>query len=1800
MTTGVDDNAWIDISNQYMEIIAPGNKTSASSGLNYIGFDFTLGSTTHTKFSTNINGTVRLGNTAINASGSYNQPLGSNHTNGPKIEPFGRHGRFDSTCYTRVALIGDSGSRVLAIETRMKDYNSNNDSVYVSFQVQLFESGGLRIVYGESDSNALRGTTQNGVVAATSANRDIIFIDFATHETARFAGNNGYCTLTNNVWPVQGRWYELMPDSNACPTPANVTMASTDTNGIRLQRSSFLADLRLRIPAVGIDTLWPQMQPYMELDWIFNPRTTYSGTAQSECNGGHMSYRTSTFSFTSGCGEVMYLPWTEDFSSSSCWNTDQSAEAETQWITYSGAMYCRPDYGGGHNDWLISPVINLPDDEGLTLRWMYKATQFNLMAPTVDVRIAPCAAVGTVDSLQWITVKTLDTIYNNYTEQILSLDNWQGQRIRIAFVRTGMEGRHCFIDDVTVQQELLPSLSLAAPQVAYVDDTTVLSCQMSGIADGAQWEWHSTLLNDWSTDSGQWTIVYTENGTDTVTLIVTNAYGADTATAIIRVADCSVEIPWVETFDSTQYGDCWTIDGWNKSSSHLGFPDEHGVRQTYNSIMQCASNNKYMITPAIAIPSTGVENLKLWVECVASNLEVKLSTTANTDPNDFNVTLMSVNQPNNSNLRYMGWYLADLAPYAGDTVRIGFFHSTNTPDYICTVKIDYDLLPVLGNIEGCDTTNADSVAVFTVPLLRGVTNSLTYWWESSLGGAIATNTRGDTMSITYYTGGVDTITVIAYNAFGNDTMTKVVHVVECQPVTALPWTETFADGIWCWHRPAGSGWQSNPGQSLSYIWSADDTTYRDSWIISPEIYIPADVNECTRFFWKIAQSSSAAAQHYEVMVSQNYDYTDLSEYISIYEDSSIHPTIAWNDNYDYLSANLTPFAGQTIHIAFRHHPRNNQTYRALYILEAEVRSAKVPVLTGIDVPEEIYTEDGPGSAAALLSEGHPNGLTYMWYSPLMDTTIVTTSNTVALPYNTDGTDTLRVVASNVYGSDTAYAIVHVHHCLPISLPLVENFKSESTLGCWRMWNFSPDNDWAGWRVEDHITSGYNVICAGTYYDEANYWLVSPELDIATDGVNLRVKVYGGSSASSNAYLTILASTTGIGDTANFTDTLYHAAHYTSWEDIIVPLNNYAGQHVRLAFVHTGSSYYSYGMCLDSLNIYYEYIPQVTVTHNSAQIGFATVYRASINNCVSTGLQYRWHSTLTGASVTSATADSLVLTYTTVGIDTVTLIVSNTYGADTVTTVVDVTDCMVRTLPYSEDFEGVGEIIPSFAVEGVLPDCWESIWTGSANMAPRIINPNGYQFIANLPDNAVIMLAGNSQGYSTESYVVLPPFAESLQNLYIAFDHRHESATIGALAVGYIDRYGNFTVVQDSLTPNASSYRRDTVSFANIGVTDGQIALRWSYGQVYYAVVIDNVEVFSDSTRLLLPQVTLDAPEEVEITDIVVYTAHVRVWDTTGLTYTWHSTLLDTTWGPWHDSTLSFVYRIGGHDTITVTVANAYGSSSAQAIVWVSDCGHKPLPFFEDFNDTESLSSIGFFEDGTRIYDVPTCWIDPWSGSYILRCYITPQPEGTNDSTNKIKMYSGTSYNTTNYVVLPGFDNGLNTLAMALDYIPHERGTLSVGYIVGETYTPVQELTNQATLNNALNMYRDTVYFSGITAPADARMAIHYSNSVGIWDFVLVDNVEVFEDTNSHLGIANHQLPNTDYPISIYPNPASTTVTVKVDMPMHVALMDVSGRIVITQAGNKETTLDVSGMPAGTYFLRVTTEEGCEIKKLIIK
>jgi hypothetical protein len=93
-------------------------------------------------------------------------------------------------------------------------------------------------------------------------------------------------------------------------------------------------------------------------------------------------------------------------------------------------------------------------------------------------------------------------------------------------------------------------------------------------------------------------------------------------------------------------------------------------------------------------------------------------------------------------------------------------------------------------------------------------------------------------------------------------------------------------------------------------------------------------------------------------------------------------------------------------------------------------------------------------------------------------------------------------------------------------------------------------------------------------------------------------------------------------------------------------------------------------------------------------------------------------------------------------------------------------------------------------------------------------------------------------------------------------------------------------------------------------------------------------------------------------------------------------------------------------------------------------------------------------------------------------------------------------------------------------------------------------------------------------------------------------VALFEWIEDSVGIDN---VSTTQCINVYPNPASTDVTVSVSQPSVLTVIDLQGRVVIPPTSiNSQFTILHSQLAPGTYFLRIVTEEGVAVKKLIMQ
>jgi hypothetical protein len=106
----------------------------------------------------------------------------------------------------------------------------------------------------------------------------------------------------------------------------------------------------------------------------------------------------------------------------------------------------------------------------------------------------------------------------------------------------------------------------------------------------------------------------------------------------------------------------------------------------------------------------------------------------------------------------------------------------------------------------------------------------------------------------------------------------------------------------------------------------------------------------------------------------------------------------------------------------------------------------------------------------------------------------------------------------------------------------------------------------------------------------------------------------------------------------------------------------------------------------------------------------------------------------------------------------------------------------------------------------------------------------------------------------------------------------------------------------------------------------------------------------------------------------------------------------------------------------------------------------------------------------------------------------------------------------------------------------------------------------------------------------------YSNSTAMLSFS--EGVVIEE---SFLPSANsiHNTGIVPDPIKIYPNPATTNLTIETLQKSEIGILNIEGQLIkCIGADENHTDIDISAFPVGMYIVKVTTEKGIAAKKFV--
>lgn len=243
--------------------------------------------------------------------------------------------------------------------------------------------------------------------------------------------------------------------------------------------------------------------------------------------------------------------------------------------------------------------------------------------------------------------------------------------------------------------------------------------------------------------------------------------------------------------------------------------------------------------------------------------------------------------------------------------------------------------------------------------------NLSYEWNVT--NASPSSGTNPNIDVSWSEAGTFDINLIVRNTSNETRINKSILVVNCTPITSIPYFESFDNGNACWKAIDADG--------DNYNWDADlfhNTTNThtgsgcigsasfennielnpNNWLISPKIHFTN--NQAELSFWVNSMDPNFGAEKYAVYVSTSSDnIADFTETIQA-------PEILSNTDWIQKKIDISRFANQDFYIAFRHFDCTNQYYLLL-------DDIALTIPTSISAEKKLETNLYPNPANDMLN-----------------------------------------------------------------------------------------------------------------------------------------------------------------------------------------------------------------------------------------------------------------------------------------------------------------------------------------------------------------------------------------------------------------------------------------------------------------------------------------------------------------------------------------------------------------------------------------------------------------------------------------------------------------------------------------------------------------------------------------------------------------------------------------------------------------------------------------------------------------
>ena len=960
-----------------------------------------------------------------------------------------------------------------------------------------YESYGHSFLVGVIDSNVY----VPGMAIDTIANYSLTVADHKDISFADYTGTGRNIILLGYLDGDHSNMYLALDNIDLhvlpqCNRPDSLSLVEVDSTSLQLSwvapdgSSDFYVEWR---NADSNTIAWSYADAATNEITISNltPNTLYNVRIRTVCSDD--SSLAVNGQFRTSCTNVTTFPWTEDFEtpSATCWSTyDYSDGTSDNWTlnaNYSHGSgshcYISPYAASSTNfwgtNWLVSPAIEISGAmEATQLSYWVFGGGYDEYHPHYAVKISTTSSLDTT-AFTTIFEETRNDDYDPLTygpswhKITLNLGQYAGQTIYIAFVRHANYDNSFALDDITVQEVLLPEVEINGTPAPVIGLTTSYAAQLNGgLAAGMTYAWNSSRATAGTAtmtavDSANITMLYTTAGIDTLRLIATNVFGSDTSYLVVNPITINfANLPYSTGFE-TNDDNAWTIsngpNGWYIDSAVAAT----GLRSLYVSSDSGANNNysnssttNSFAYKAFNFATAGQYGINFdWRNMGENNYDyiqvslVPADDTANMVGSNSSFTAPSnwVNIGNtlsgSSNWQTFGGIFNITAP--------GVYH-------VCfrwrnDGSVGTNPAGAIDNIEIAAITCPAPVALaIDTTLIHGAsfhwtsTGSETSW-EVKVG-----NLPAVTVTDTFYTanglnaGTMYNVRVRAICGVGDTSMVLSGSFwTECD-IYNTPYYIHFNTNPLniCWSNVYTSTtapsvrWSTSATYNYEYIYSraAYVSNPTSDYLISPVINIPATDTASLRLVLRVAgepysyYSNSRAA--YEVLVSPTGADNVAAFTDTLYVEDSINSTtLSW------LRLPVNSYAGQNVRFAVRNVSRNGGI---LYLYDFAVRYTNLPMY--IVYGDNTAMAGDTNTYTAVYQEGDLNGMTLSWTSTMaaagQATILNTNPDSLTIVYNVAGVDSITFIATNSHGADTTAFHVRVMDLNPVTtIPYTTGFET---------------------------------------------------------------------------------------------------------------------------------------------------------------------------------------------------------------------------------------------------------------------------------------------------------------------------------------------------------------------------------------------------------------------------------------------------------------------------------------------------------------------------------------------------------------------------------------------------------------------------------------------------------------------------------------------------------------------------------------------------------------------------------------